>query len=127
MVLLGTEKLLVDHIMHHRCTLRFANPAVHRDGPSLPDLEIITGQKNTVPGATQQRPKALAARGDCSSLYCSREGFTLQENPWENTSLGGFTSLVSMERLTEFSKQDVFSYFMGAHQPRERVWSKTSA
>lgn len=127
MVLLGTEKLVVDHIMHHMCTLLFANTAVPRDGPSLPDLEAHTGQKSTVPGATQQRPKALAARGDWSSLHCSREGFTLQENPWENTSLSGFTSLVSMELLPEFSKQDVFSYFMGVHQPRERLWSKISA
>lgn len=39
MGLLRTEKLVADHIVHHTCALLFANTAVHRDGPSLPDLQ----------------------------------------------------------------------------------------
>ena len=44
MVLLGTEKLVANHIMHHTCTLLFANTAVHRDGPSLPNLQRGTNR-----------------------------------------------------------------------------------
>lgn len=44
MVLLGTEKLVADHIMPHTCTLLLANTAVHRDGPLLPHLQRGTNR-----------------------------------------------------------------------------------
>lgn len=55
-VLLGTEKLVADHIMHHTCTLLFANTAVHRDGSSLPDLQRGTNRT--------EKP-----RGHCAKSY----------------------------------------------------------
>lgn len=44
MVVLGTEKLVADHVIHHTCTLLFASTAVHRDGLSLPDFHRGTNR-----------------------------------------------------------------------------------